>query len=185
VRLFIAVWPPQDVIDLLSDLPRSEGSAVRWTSERHWHVTLEFLGEVANPDPVAAAIARLEGSEAAQAHLGPATGWFPGNRVLQIPVSGLEDLSARVERVTADTDVSAGRNRRPEGPFRGHLTLARVRGRERIRSSLLRTLAGYPVEAHWDVTTVSLIRSELHREGSRYSDLLTVGLSPKNLRELG
>ena len=50
MRLFVAVWPPDDVIDVLADLPRPEVAGVRWTTRGQWHVTLRFLGHVATVD---------------------------------------------------------------------------------------------------------------------------------------
>ncbi|MCZ7630359.1 MAG: hypothetical protein M5U19_15570 [Microthrixaceae bacterium] len=54
--------------------------------------------------------------------LGPAVGTL-GDRVVMVPVVGLEDLAAQVRRCTQ------GIGRPPEHPFRGHLTLARARSR--------------------------------------------------------
>ena len=42
-RLFVAVWPPDDVLDRLAVLPRPEVDGLRWTDQDHWHVTLRFL----------------------------------------------------------------------------------------------------------------------------------------------
>jgi 2'-5' RNA ligase len=50
VRLFVAVWPPNDVVDVLADLPRPDVAGVRWTTQGQWHVTLRFLGQVAADD---------------------------------------------------------------------------------------------------------------------------------------
>ncbi|MDP9386758.1 MAG: hypothetical protein M3Q48_02235, partial [Actinomycetota bacterium] len=90
MRLFVAVWPPADVVDGLAALPRPEVPGLRWTAPEQWHVTLRFLGEV---DLAAArrAFAATDITGAAVAELGPATGRF-GRRVLHVPVAGLEGL---------------------------------------------------------------------------------------------
>ena len=49
VRLFVAVWPPESVVEMLLGLDRPEGPELRWTTEPQWHVTLRFLGEVETP----------------------------------------------------------------------------------------------------------------------------------------
>ncbi|NIR41602.1 MAG: RNA 2',3'-cyclic phosphodiesterase, partial [Actinobacteria bacterium] len=53
-RLFVAVWPPPSVVDLLARLPRREEPGVRWTTEAQWHVTLRFLGRADPADATAA-----------------------------------------------------------------------------------------------------------------------------------
>jgi 2'-5' RNA ligase len=176
VRLFIAVWPPEEVIDLLSRLPRSDVSSIRWTTKEQWHSTLAFLGEVPDADGACAALAILGGSGVAEAVLGPSVAWFRGNRVLQVPVSGLEDLSARAERAIAKGAAFTKNTMPSNSSFKGHLTVARVRGRRPIDRPLAAQLAGGAIEARWDVTQVSLVRSELHPDGSRYSNLFTVDL---------
>jgi 2'-5' RNA ligase len=57
VRLFVAVRPPDDILDAVAALPRPTHPGVRWTARDQWHVTLRFLGEVEDPTPVAAALA--------------------------------------------------------------------------------------------------------------------------------
>ena len=43
-RLFIAVWPPPDVVEQVAALPRPPVAGLRWTEPEQWHVTLRFLG---------------------------------------------------------------------------------------------------------------------------------------------
>ena len=59
--------------------------------------------------------------------IGPATAWFSGGRVLQIPASGLEGVAEAVRQATVPIIPDAG-----EAPFVGHLTVgarARTPGR--------------------------------------------------------
>lgn len=153
MRLFAAVWPPAEVVELLRSLDRPHRKGLRWTDERQWHVTLRFLGE-ADPDETAAAIeAAIAGAGPRDAVLGPVTRRL-GPSVLVAPVSGLDDLAAALP-FAADK------------PFVGHLTLARA-GR---RSSVPSALAGAPVSAGWRVGSVTLVRSTLGRGGSVYDDV--------------
>jgi 2'-5' RNA ligase len=130
-RVFVAVYPDPAVRAALEEaLARlrsaPEAGRVRWVRPEQWHVTLQFLGEVAELAPLSAALDRLAGSGPVVARLGPASGWLPGGRVLQVPVVGLDPVAARVR-----DQLRAGA-RVPEGgdlPFRGHLTLGRARGR--------------------------------------------------------
>jgi 2'-5' RNA ligase len=170
VRLFVAVSPPEDVVEMLLGIDRPEDRRVRWTTEHQWHVTLRFLGEVDDPGPVADALALVPGALAAAAvtevwaTLGPRVAWFSGRQVLQVPVSGLDALAQAVSDATA-----------PWGsldtlPFRGHLTLARTRGGARGPANL----AGATLSATWRVDDIALVMSTLGRKGSHYETLATV-----------
>ena len=166
-RLFVAVSPPQEVLDHVAALDRPEVAGVRWTDRSQWHVTLRFLGRV---DDVAAAAEALAGVRAVPtvASLGPAVGRF-GQRVLHVPVSGLDAVAAAVVAATAHVGEPP-----EERAFAGHLTLARVTGRAKVD---LRALAGQTVEGSWDVEEVCLVESHLSPKGARYEILERVALS--------
>ncbi|MGO8869791.1 MAG: RNA 2',3'-cyclic phosphodiesterase [Acidimicrobiales bacterium] len=172
MRLFVAADPPEPVLRLLASLPRLARSNVRWTTSAQWHVTLSFLGEVDDPGPVVNALTALASrpdTGPAKARLGPATAWFPGGRVLQVPVEGLDGLAARVREATI-----------PWAPeqldFRGHLTLARARGRKAGPPEL----AGKRVAAAFDVPAVVLYASTLGPGASVYQPMATVALHQRS-----
>ena len=160
-RLFVAVWPPEEVLDVLAGLARPDIPGLRWTGRDQWHVTLRFLGRVDDVGPVVAALAAMEGAFPADAVLGPAVGRF-GQRVLHVPVDGLEAVAAAVRRATE------GLGRPEDRRFDGHLTLARAR---RGRGVDLRPLTGSPLAAGWRAGTVCLVESRLSSAGSRYQVL--------------
>lgn len=169
MRLFVAVELPDDVVALVGErVARPASGSLRWTTPEQWHVTVRFLGEVAAAAPVADALdAVVTGISGVVARLGPATAWFPGRRVLQVPVDGLDGLAEAVGGATADLGAS------PSDPFRGHLTLARVRGRARGPAAL----AGTPLAASWPVRELVLFRSTTAPDGARYEALHRAGLS--------
>jgi len=172
VRLFVAVSPPESVIELLLGIERPEIPQLRWTTELQWHVTLRFLSEVDDPGPVADALGvvpevlHASGVTGVRAILGPTTAWYPGRQVLQVPVAGLDALADAVHRATEPWGDAADHR------FSGHLTLARVRGRARGPAGL----AGASVAATWQVRGFELVSSVLGRGGSRYETLTTVAL---------
>jgi RNA 2',3'-cyclic 3'-phosphodiesterase len=174
VRLFVAVSLPPAVMRKLEELARPVFPRVRWTTASQWHVTLRFLGEVESPEPVADALqsvpARLHdaGVTSVMAALGPAVAWFPGRRILQVPVDGLDSLAGAVEQATA----SWGDPPEEQG-FQGHVTLARVRGTGRGPAAL----AGTELHARWRVPAISLMSSTLGPGGSGYEALATILLS--------
>ncbi|MGH9094189.1 MAG: RNA 2',3'-cyclic phosphodiesterase [Acidimicrobiales bacterium] len=170
MRLFVAVWPSSDVRAALESLPRPDHPSVRWTPPHQWHVTLRFLGDVDGTTLPAVADA-LRG--AAQhwsprlAELGPSTARL-GRGVLVVPVAGLRDLG----RGAADATSRFGQPP-PERPFRGHVTLARGRG----RSSVPAHLAGQPVGISWQVGELAVVRSRLGPGVPRYDVVATIELS--------
>ena len=158
----MAVWPPEDVLDMVAALPRPTVDGLRWTGRGQWHVTVRFLGPVADIEPVAGALADLASVGATTAIMGPATGRFD-HRILHVPVHGLDVAAAAVVEATA----SLGKP--PEDrPFHGHLTLGRVAKQARVD---LRPLAGVLLQARWEVDAVCLVESRLSPKGARYEVL--------------
>jgi 2'-5' RNA ligase len=165
-RLFVAVWPPDEVLDLIATLPRPDVEGLRWTTRDQWHLTLRFFGQV-ELDAAASALRGLVAAPAT-AVLGPETARF-GRRVLHAPVDGLELVAAAVVGATGEI----GRPPEPRS-FNGHVTLARAR--DRRRGVDLRSLTGTPISATWPVTEVCLVESHLHPHGANYEVVETVSL---------
>jgi 2'-5' RNA ligase len=173
VRLFVAVSPPEHVVELLRGIERPDVPGVRWTTEHQWHVTLRFLGEVDAPEPVADALRLVPealtaaGAREVHATLGPGVAWFPGRQVLQVPVLGLAVLAQAVVDATAPWGRPS-----EDRAFSGHLTLARARGRARGPAGI----AGASLDAAWRVEAVALVSSVLGAPGSRYETVASVAL---------
>ncbi|HWC10835.1 MAG TPA: RNA 2',3'-cyclic phosphodiesterase [Acidimicrobiales bacterium] len=174
-RLFVAVAPPDEVLERVAALDRPEVAGLRWTTRPQWHVTLRFLGAVDDVAAAADALVRLRAAPA-EALLGPAVGRF-GQRVLHVPVRGLDEVAAAVVAATADVgeppEELSLRSGHAGRPFAGHLTLARVRRGARVD---LRRLTGEPVEGRWPVEEVCLLQSHLSPKGARYETLERVAL---------
>ena len=156
-RLFVAVWPPADVVTSLGRLVHEDEPGVRWVPPENLHVTLRFLGDAA-PDEVVGRMAAAV-LPAATAALGPVVSRL-GHDAVVVPVSGLDDLAAVVRTVTADLG-------RPLGPrpFHGHLTIARLRRRAACG------VAGAPVRATFPVDDVALVSSVTAASGAQYETL--------------
>jgi len=165
-RLFVAVWPPDDVLDLIAALPRPDVDGLRWTTREQWHITLRFFGAVELE--VASAALRSVSAAATSAVLGPEIGRF-GKRVLHVPVAGLDAVAKAVVRATK----KVGKPPEPR-PFKGHLTLARAR--DRRRGVDLGPLVGTQVIAEWPVSEVCLVESHLNSKGANYEVVETVSL---------
>lgn len=150
LRLFVAVWPPPEVVEAVAAVATGDG-AVRWVPPERWHVTLRFLGDV-DPSAVEALASRLAAAAAGvppgRAVAGPATKRL-GRSVLAVPVAQLDAAAA------AAREATAGVGGPEERPFFGHLTVARSRGRRPVPAGL----AGRPVSATWAVSDITLVRS--------------------------
>jgi RNA 2',3'-cyclic 3'-phosphodiesterase len=178
MRLFVAAWPDDVTRRRLEALQRELGRSkgLRFVGPTRWHVTLRFLGEVAEADtpPLVDALvgcaAALEGP--VECRLGPGTGWFTGVRVLQLPATGLDDVAAAVRAATVPLVPEAEGG---EPPFNGHLTLARSRGR-RLSVAALGEMSGIPFEAAFPVPHVDLVASEPSPDGHVYTTVVRAPL---------
>jgi len=165
MRLFVAVRPPERVLDGLVEVTADlrARADLRWVDRTELHVTLCFLGEVPDDD-VPRLVAALDAAPlpVAEARMGPAVTRL-GRHVLSVPVHGLETLA------TAVTSVTAGFGRPPEDrPFNGHVTLARSRGR---RGEVDPSATGAAAEARWPVTEIVLVRSRQGQDGHHHDEI--------------
>jgi 2'-5' RNA ligase len=160
-RLFVAAWPPDDVVEEIAALRRKDQRGVRFVAPESWHLTLRFLGE-ADPDAVAAALDR-GAFPSARVRLGPAVDVL-SERALVVPASGLEELARVV------TEHTAHLGEPPRKRFVGHLTLARVKPYAEMPTTL-----GAMFHAEFDVHEIALVQSRLDPDGARYT---TIGTWP-------
>lgn len=174
-RLFVAIWPPEEVLEQLAALDRPEVDGLRWTDRPQWHVTLRFLGQVADVAPVSEALSTVDAA-ATTARLGPALARF-GQRILHVPVAGADSIAAGVVAATA------GLGRPPDDrPFHGHVTLARSAKHARVD---LRPLTGRSVAARWVAGSLCLVESRLSPAGARYTVVQEFPLRPPVQPEAG
>jgi len=188
VRCFIAVELPDEVkpgLDQLqAQIKSGRQTSVTWVNPYGIHMTLKFLGTVAS-DRIDTITTAME--EARQGvspfHLEVKDlGVFPNLRRVQVVwvgVSGevdkLAKLQQRIESNLAGLGFAPERRR-----FTPHLTLARLRDRASLeeREGLGKLIASTKFEAAYafPVDTISLMRSQLTREGAIYSRIGSVEL---------
>jgi 2'-5' RNA ligase len=174
--MFVAAWPDEPTRKRLSRLELGSTEGLRRIRPGQWHVTLRFLGDVdgglvpALVGSLGAAAGRLPDS--IHCEMGPKTAWFGDDRVLQIPVSGLDEAADAIRSATLSAlpDTHHG-----EPLFTGHVTVARAR-RRRLDASARAALAGIPFAASFEVDCLDLVVSELSTEGPRYATLARVPL---------
>ena len=163
MRLFVAVRLPDDVAERLAAFDRAGDPSLRWTTSEQWHVTLRFLGNVDDVAIVSQALRQVEGFGAVDARIGPSAIVLSRHTVC-LPVDGLVALAeAVVDATRAIGDPP------PTRPFRGHVTLARAKGRVHVAPPVA-------IDARWPVGEIELVHSHLERGGARYETLETFRL---------
>jgi 2'-5' RNA ligase len=185
MRLFVAVIPPEHVLEDLGDFlePRREaGTELRWTDPNQWHLTLSFMGEVPERtlEPLVERLAARATRFAAETVRIAGAGAFPNPyraRVLWAGVEeqvdgGLRSLATGIRHACSAAGAA------PEGGrFHPHITLARLR-RPVEATRWLRVLEGYAGPS-WTAGDVTLIASHLG-EGRgnrpRYEEIATFPL---------
>ena len=188
VRSFIAIELTGELkaglARLQAQLKLGEPRSVKWVDPFSIHLTLKFLGNIAVDR-----ISEITGvMKAATQGLSPfhlevkGLGVFPNLRRVQVVWVGVEGevdkLSQLQQRIESNL---AGLGFAPEGRrFTPHLTLARLRDRaspdERQRLGQLIADTKFEAAHTFPVEAISLMRSQLTREGAIYSRISSVGL---------
>ena len=188
VRCFFAIDLPaglREEIGRLQARLRETGADVRWVRPESVHLTLKFLGDVAEDKikPLAEAAA-----EAASARPGlylnlDRSGVFPNRkkaRVVWLGLKGDLDLLADLQKgieAAAEAFGFAPEKR----SFKPHLTLGRVRS-GRGRSELLTALETLePRPLGFEAGELILFKSDLRPSGAVYTALHRLKLKDKNI----
>jgi len=188
IRSFIAIELPNELKLELTQLETRLKSAkqpwVKWVNPEGIHLTLKFLGNIA-ADMTGEITRAME--EAIQGispfHLEVRElGVFPNLRRVQVAwvgISGEVDKLSQIQKriETALTPLGFAPESRP---FTPHLTLARLRDQaspdERQRFGQLIASTKFEVACTIEVDAISLMRSQLTREGAIYSRISSVEL---------
>lgn len=184
MRLFFAVEFNHTLKDAVSKAianARIPSPPWRWVAPSNIHVTIKFLGETAD-EMVPLLVETVEGACREVAPFEIALGRLGGFPDLRKPrvlfyetTSGAPELAglARTVEAALHRDLSIPMERRP---FRAHATVARVKHAIAPDVSL-RLEKAPPVEAPPQrVERVSLMKSELRREGALYEAVKGIAL---------
>jgi 2'-5' RNA ligase len=175
VRIFVGVFPPPEVSEALfrvaRDLPAS--TAFRLIGPEKLHVTLKFLGNVAEADlsRVQQALEQLRGRHEPFEVETSGFGAFPSERRARILWAGVGEGSGLLRAVAQSLDdllepAGFGRERRPYVP---HLTLGRARG----HGAKLEDTSVFLPTLRFTVSGVDLVESVPGEGGVTYSVLET------------
>ena len=190
-RLFIAISLPNPVKDEIEKAQRElrdalPGNFVRWTRRGQFHLTLKFLGNMAE-----SRIAELT-TALRNACLNFTTlqlraeriGFFPDLRFPRVVWVGVHDSKGVLALLqnALEAAVKNFTNEPSEKKFTGHVTLGRIpRINRREAEALEKAALGISDRffGKWAADKVELIRSELSSSGSHYTTLANIPLSAK------
>lgn len=181
-RAFVAILPPDAVLDAIEQTVApvrrsSAGKKLRWATRDQWHITLQFLGRVADADAVNDVVHEaVSGIAPFGAQFGGA-GAFPSvanATVLWAGVgeglSAMESMARHVEQALVPLGHESERRE-----FHPHLTLARVNppGGVAAPVNALDQVVGPP----WRVDEVLLMYSRTRSAGAEYGVVARCALS--------
>jgi 2'-5' RNA ligase len=172
MRLFIAIEAPEAVgrhLLRVQDALREVVGSGSWTREGAFHLTLKFLGEVAEGDVPALtdALGQVVCDGPIRLRTSGIVCFPPGRATAVVGVEvvgeGLLKLQQAVETRCAELGFPAERR-----VYRPHVTLARPRGRRNLASAAAQR-AGTLLPGPWfDVDHFALIQSLLKPQGAQY-----------------
>ena len=169
-RLFVAIRPPDAVIDLLIDAI-DENPELRWVGDEQLHLTLRFIGEVERPvaNDLATALGtiRFERFELRVKGVGRFDRRSGGALWAGIePKTPVAALAAKVERICQAAGIEPERR-----AFHPHITLARWKGRSsRAADAFIERTKGLSSEP-FAVDRFILFESHLSRHGPHYVEV--------------
>lgn len=178
IRTFICIEVPESIKEGIAKLQqtlRQHDAQISWVKPSNIHLTLKFLGEVAErriPAACSAVERAARLSQAVEIEVGVA-GCFPSAnrpRVFWVGLTAVPDGLARLHALIEEELVREGFP--PDGrKFSPHLTIGRVRSPKnaaRVAEDLIAT--GFEREI-FQTTEVIVMRSDLNPSGSIYTPL--------------
>jgi 2'-5' RNA ligase len=176
MRLFVAIELSAEVKAALRQAQRALAEfdrAVRWVTADQMHLTLKFLGEVADgrADEICPTTDRIAQASPAFEMLVGGCGCFPPKGLVRVVWVGLDEpsgaLAACSELCEARyAEIGFAREGRPFSP---HLTLGRVR-EDRTDGKLRQAVtAGRMPALRQPATELCVVQSTLTPQGARYT----------------
>ncbi|HET9943099.1 MAG TPA: RNA 2',3'-cyclic phosphodiesterase [Terriglobia bacterium] len=175
MRVFIAIDVPNEIRGRLAEMQerlRPASSKARWVAPDSIHITLKFIGEIAEErrQDIDNALTGLTWKPLGVAVRG--IGFFPGNRSPRVLWAGVECPTMEGLANEVDTRLVAAGFDSEKRAFRAHLTLARTK-ESRLETTLVKTAE--PFEATefgaFQADRFHLYQSTMKPGGSVYTKL--------------
>ena len=179
IRSFVAIEISDGVREALKALQqdlKKAGARVGWVAPENIHLTLVFLGDVfrSQIEPLAKSLDEVAARTASFSYDVAGSGFFGSPRAPRVLWAGVKEqgnavtgLQARVEAAVRGLGMKT-----EERDFHPHLTLGRVRTRDRV-DELTSRLASATNATYGsvDVHRLLLMQSHLEHQGVRYTVL--------------
>ena len=189
IRTFIAIELPEKIIYTIGKVQekiKSYGFKIRWVSPENIHLTLKFLGNIkkADMEKVAKAISESVTGYHSISLSVKGIGVFPGikrPRVLWLGISKQLDLLIELQKTLDETLETMGFPKEKR-PFKGHLTLGRIKDKidpKRLHD-VLKEFTKFESE-HFFADRIILYESELKPKGAVYTKLIEAHLMDSTL----
>ena len=184
IRTFIAIELPGNIISSIRKVQegiKSYGFKVRWVRPENIHLTLKFLGNIneADTEKIGRAIFDAVKEYPPISLAAKGIGVFPEvkrPRVIWVGITGQVEPLIGMQK-TLDDKLEAIGFPKENRPFKGHLTLARVKGKidSKRLSEAMKEFQEFEAEP-FTADQIILFKSELKPTGSVYTKLLSASL---------
>jgi 2'-5' RNA ligase len=187
IRAFIAITLPDSLVGLISEVQqklKKNGLRISWVSPENVHLTLKFLGDIApdDIDPITAVMAECAPGLIPMLLAAGGIGVFPDLRRARILWMGITGDMSQLVALQKNLELRLaalgnGRFKPEDRPFKGHLTLGRIKSRVDydILVKAMRAV-GQIASSPFTVDTIHLIQSQLTPTGAIYTPLRAVRL---------
>jgi len=187
LRTFIGIFPPpeiQSAIAAIQSTFKADNSLVRWEAQNKFHITIKFLGDIAEKQ-----ISQLQTLLVTAVESIPpfeitllSVGCFPSARSPKIVwIGSPPDENPEIVRCFGSVEEAcAGIGiEKDERAFHPHITIGRVKGlrprRGKISGNLIKTIENTTFEPlKFPCTELLVMKSDLSPSGSTYSKQRTI-----------
>jgi 2'-5' RNA ligase len=175
IRTFVAIFPPQEVREALFRAAQNirASRAFRLVGQEKIHITLKFLGDVAEQDldSIKKALQPLgEGHDPFEVSTS-GFGAFPSEQKASILWAGIDQGAEHLRSIAEEVEtlLTPAGFERENRPYIPHLTL----GRTRARRTKLETQETSPPTLRFTVSGINLVKSTPGGKAVTYSTLAT------------
>jgi len=186
-RAFIAIELPEEIIAFIRKIQegvKSYGFKARWVRPENIHLTLKFLDNINSEDikKVGDALISAAGENASMSLGAKGIGVFPGvkrPRVIWTGIAGQTKELADLQK-TLDGKLETVGFSKEKRPFKGHLTIARIKGKVDARQLIdaMKEFGRFESKTFM-ADEVVLFKSELKPSGAVYTKLMSAALCAK------
>ena len=187
IRAFIAIELPDEISAFIRKIQeglKSYGFIARWVRPENIHLTLKFLGDINKEDIKKAgdAIIRAASENASMSLGAKGIGFFPGvkrSRVIWTGIAGQTRELADLHK-TLDGKLETIGFPKEKRPFKGHLTIARIKRKIDARRLIdaMKEFGRFESKT-FIANEVVLFKSELKPSGAVYTKLMSATLCAK------